>query len=75
MTTFAPQFSRLRSVQPARISGTVATLRGLTLLVDDLPLPIGSLVSVRSSRPNDPAVTLSLLLLLAISIGLVHLFN
>jgi flagellar biosynthesis/type III secretory pathway ATPase len=58
VTTFAPQFSRLRSVQPARISGTVATLRGLTLLVDDLPLPVGSLVSVRSSRPNDPAVTL-----------------
>jgi flagellum-specific ATP synthase len=29
-----------------RIRGTVAALRGLTVLVDDLPLPIGSLVIV-----------------------------
>ncbi len=58
MTTFAPHFARLRSIQPARVSGTVATLRGLTLLVDDLPLPIGSLVSIRSSARDNPPVTL-----------------
>src|SRR5262245_9681687 len=35
-----------------RIVGRVATLRGLTVVVDDLPLPVGSLVSFESSRTD-----------------------
>lgn len=46
MTLLAPEFDRLDSLQPMRIRGTVASLRGLTLLVDDLPLPAGSLVTI-----------------------------
>jgi len=37
-------------VEPMRIAGSVAALRGLTVLVDDLPLPVGSLVSI--GRPG-----------------------
>lgn len=46
MSVLRPEFESLAHAQPLRISGRVATLRGLTLLVDDLPLPVGSLVSV-----------------------------
>lgn len=35
-------------VEPMRVVGSVAALRGLTVLVDDLPLPVGSLVSIGS---------------------------
>ncbi len=48
MTLFAPQRATLDRVQPMRISGAVRAVRGLSILVDDLPLPIGSLVSVRT---------------------------
>jgi flagellum-specific ATP synthase len=43
----------LDSIQPVGVTGIVAALRGLTLLVDDLPLPVGSLVRVE--RPADHA--------------------
>ncbi|MBL9000320.1 MAG: FliI/YscN family ATPase [Phycisphaerae bacterium] len=43
-------FDAARSALPVRITGRVASLRGLTLLVDDLPLPAGALVRVGSSR-------------------------
>ncbi|MEX2219893.1 MAG: FliI/YscN family ATPase [Phycisphaerales bacterium] len=46
MTVLSGQLETLRRIQPMRIGGTVAALRGLTLLVDELPLPVGSLVSV-----------------------------
>lgn len=48
MTALGTAFDALARVQPVRIVGTVAALRGLTVLVDDLPVPIGSLVSIRS---------------------------
>jgi flagellum-specific ATP synthase len=38
----------LRRMQPVRIVGSVASLKGLTLLAQDLPVPAGSLVSVLS---------------------------
>jgi flagellum-specific ATP synthase len=37
--------------------GTVAELRGLTVLVDDLPVPIGSLVSIRSAYDHRGGTT------------------
>lgn len=46
MSVLSPEFESLAHAQPIRVTGRVATLRGLTLLVDDLPLPTGSLVRV-----------------------------
>ncbi|MHC5025899.1 MAG: FliI/YscN family ATPase [Planctomycetota bacterium] len=38
----------LKTLEPRRITGTVASIRGLSILVDDLPLPIGAQVSIVS---------------------------
>jgi flagellum-specific ATP synthase len=58
VSVLAPEFAALESVQPMRLTGRVASLRGLTVLVDDLPMPVGSLVSIRTSSPADrrPAI-------------------
>jgi flagellum-specific ATP synthase len=42
-----PQIRTIRHAQPMRIVGRVRSLRGLTVLVRDLPMPVGSLVNVR----------------------------
>lgn len=47
MTVLSSQLSTLASVQPMCVSGRVAAMKGLTVLVDDFPLPAGSLVSIR----------------------------
>lgn len=51
-----PQFQTLARLQPMRITGTVAALRGLTLLVHDLPVPAGALVRIepRSGAVREP---------------------
>ncbi len=49
MSAIASAFETARLVQTIRVTGRVSMLRGLTVLVDDLPLPVGSLVSIRSS--------------------------
>lgn len=48
MSVLGPQIDALRRVLPMRVTGSVRALRGLSLLVDDLPLATGSLVSVRT---------------------------
>ena len=50
MSVLAPEFEIVRRSLPQRVCGVVASLRGLTLLVESLPLPIGSLVSVEPVR-------------------------
>lgn len=40
------EIQTVRQLQPMRVVGRVAALRGLTLLVDELPMPVGSLVRV-----------------------------
>ena len=50
MSLFAPEFELVREALPQRVCGVVAALRGLTVVVDALPLPVGSLVSVESRR-------------------------
>ncbi len=40
------QIRTVRQAQPMRIVGRVRALRGLTVLVRDLPMPVGSLVNV-----------------------------
>jgi flagellum-specific ATP synthase len=47
VSLLAPQIAAMESVQPMRLTGRVSALRGLTVLVEDLPMPVGSLVSIR----------------------------
>lgn len=49
MTLLAPELELVRRTQPTRVTGVVRTLRGLTVLVDELPAPVGALVSIRSA--------------------------
>ncbi len=44
MTVLGTQIDTLRRMEPKQIVGTVASVRGLSIQVDDLPLPTGSLV-------------------------------
>lgn len=46
MSLLAPPMEALRRLQPLRVVGRVAGLRGLTVLAEDLPLPIGALVRI-----------------------------
>lgn len=47
MTVLAPQLDALGRMETLEVVGTVAAVRGLSLLVDDLPLPIGSVVRLQ----------------------------
>lgn len=49
MTVLTDAMSTLRRTQPLRLAGTVVEVRGLTLLVADLPLPIGAMVEVETA--------------------------
>jgi len=46
MTTLAAAIETLSAVMPMEIGGSVSSLRGLTVLVDELPVPVGSLVRI-----------------------------
>lgn len=46
MSLFASEFDTLSQLETRGIAGRVASVRGLTLLATDLPVPIGSLVRV-----------------------------
>ncbi len=50
--TLAPIFGTLARTQPLRCVGRVSAVRGLTVLVDDLPTPVGALVRI-PSRVDD----------------------
>ena len=55
MSVLGPQIETLRRIQSRQIIGTVSTVRGLSILVDDLPLPIGALVRLqRRDHAGDP---------------------
>lgn len=49
MSLLSGAIQKVYRTEPALIEGSVAALRGLTLLVDDLPAVVGSLVSLRST--------------------------
>ena len=53
MTLLAPQIDMLKRLQPMQLTGTVRSVRGLSIEVDDLPLPIGSLVTIKASSDRD----------------------
>jgi flagellum-specific ATP synthase len=50
MSVLSAAIETVSLAQTMRITGRVATLRGLTVLVDDLPVPTGSLVRVGGGR-------------------------
>ncbi len=58
-TTLAPVFGTLARTQPLRCVGRVCAVRGLTVLVDDLPTPVGALVRIppRSAAAHDEGST------------------
>ncbi|WP_428386554.1 FliI/YscN family ATPase [Mucisphaera sp.] len=55
MTLLAEQFKLVEEASPLELRGTVSELRGLTLRIEDIAAPIGTLVSIQprtlSSRP------------------------
>lgn len=56
MSVLAPAFELSKSIQPMRIEGFVAAVRGLTVLVDELPAPIGAVVKVRLGATGQGAI-------------------
>ncbi|MBK7405778.1 MAG: FliI/YscN family ATPase [Phycisphaerales bacterium] len=50
MSLLAPEIEIVRRALAPRVCGVVAALRGLTVLVESLPLPVGSLVRVEPAR-------------------------
>jgi flagellum-specific ATP synthase len=46
MTVLESTLHTLRHLQPIEVAGSVAAVRGLTVLVDDLALPVGSIVRI-----------------------------
>ncbi|MCK6475404.1 MAG: EscN/YscN/HrcN family type III secretion system ATPase [Phycisphaerales bacterium] len=53
-TYFASALRTLEDFQPLRVAGVVSALRGLTVMVDDLPVPAGSLVSIHTRAGGSP---------------------
>ncbi|MCC6283956.1 MAG: FliI/YscN family ATPase [Phycisphaerales bacterium] len=54
MTFLSSTLASIARWQSIGVQGRVSELRGLTLLVEDLPLPVGSLVEVGGRGPGDP---------------------
>ncbi|HRP62208.1 MAG TPA: FliI/YscN family ATPase [Phycisphaerales bacterium] len=50
MSVLEHPIQALRTLQPRRLTGSVAVVRGLTVLVDELPLPIGAMVRIVPKR-------------------------
>jgi len=54
MTVLAGAIDTLRHFEPREVSGTVVGVRGMTLLVEDLPLPVGALVRIETKSARAP---------------------
>jgi len=50
MTVLTAEIEALETIQPRRIVGSVGSVHGMRVLVDDLPLPIGALVHIGDGR-------------------------
>lgn len=55
MGLLAPEIESLAHQESIRFTGTVSAIRGLTVLVRDLPVPLGSQVSVRGRGEWTPS--------------------
>ena len=56
MSLFTTAMETVCELQPRRIVGRVRSLRGLTLIVDQLRVPIGSIVCVETASQQSPSV-------------------
>lgn len=56
MSALGDQVRLVESIQPVGVAGRVVALRGLTVLVDQLPLPVGSEVIVDSTSVSGEIV-------------------
>ena len=53
MSILLPHLRTVRGAQPVKLTGRVTALRGLTVMVQDLPLPVGALVMIPRTGPSD----------------------
>lgn len=58
MSVLAPQIDTLHQLQPRQVTGTVVSVRGLSVLVDELPLSVGTLVRLINpgETTSDPPI-------------------
>lgn len=56
MNLFAGEFDALTRIEPLGIAGRVASVRGLSLLATDLPVPIGSLVEIDAGMGTEGTI-------------------
>ncbi len=56
MSVLASQIETVRQVESRRVVGRVDALRGMTALVEDLPLPVGSLVRIGRAGPSGASI-------------------
>ena len=56
MSLFATALETVRELQPRMITGRVRSLRGLTVLVDQLRIPIGSIVRVETTGQKSGSI-------------------
>ncbi|RNC81058.1 MAG: FliI/YscN family ATPase [Phycisphaera sp.] len=59
MSALGDQVRLVESIQPVGVAGRVVALRGLTVLVDQLPLPVGSEIIVDSTSVSGEIVGFS----------------
>jgi len=50
VSAFSGELATLASLDPLRVSGRVAEISGLTLYVDELPLPVGAAIEIGPER-------------------------
>lgn len=54
MTVLATELDALRRIEPRQVLGRAAVVRGLSVVVDDLPLPVGAMVRIeRNGNASD----------------------
>jgi len=54
MSLLSPELAIVANAEPVRVVGRVCSLRGMTVLAEDLPLPVGSLVRVGGAHEAQP---------------------
>lgn len=52
MTVFHNELERIRTFDPVQVAGSVVAVRGMTLHVEDLPIPVGSLVRLDAGEQD-----------------------
>ena len=58
MSVLTPEIDRLRAAEPLGFVGRVASVNGLSVAVDDLPLPVGAIVRIGAETNADGTASL-----------------